>query len=44
MHSPGLEHFDVVFRTLRYVKGTSGRCLLFENKGHLHVEVFTDAD
>ena len=44
MHSPSSEHFDAVFRILRYLKGTPGRGLLFENKGHLRVEVFTDAD
>ena len=44
MHSPSSEHFDAVFRILRYLKGTPERGSLFENKCHLRLEVFTDAD
>ena len=44
MHSPNQGHFDVVYRILRYLKGTPGKEILYENKGHLQVEVFTDAD
>ena len=44
MHSPGQEHFDAVMRILRYLKGTPGKRLLFSNKGHLQVEVYTDAE
>ena len=44
MHSPRQDHFDVVYRILRYLKGTPGKGLLFEDRGHLEVEVYTDAD
>ncbi|XP_031263964.1 uncharacterized protein LOC116122206, partial [Pistacia vera] len=43
MYSPEKEHFDVVYRILRYLKGTLGKGLLFENCGYLQVEVYTDA-
>ncbi|XP_059654466.1 uncharacterized mitochondrial protein AtMg00810-like [Cornus florida] len=44
MHSPRREHFDAVYRILRYLKGTLGRGLLLKNRGHLQVEAYTDAD
>ena len=44
MHSPGQDHFDAVYRILRYLKGTPGKGLLFEDRGHLEVEVYTDDD
>ncbi|KAL6351421.1 hypothetical protein AAG906_035213 [Vitis piasezkii] len=44
MHGPGLEHFEVVYRILRYLKGTPGRGLLFKSQGHLQIEAYTDAD
>ena len=44
MHSPGQQHFDAVYRILRYLKGTPGKGLLFGNHGNLHVEIYTDAD
>ncbi|KAH9650552.1 protein kinase domain-containing protein [Citrus sinensis] len=44
MHSPGAEHFEAVYRILRYLKGTPGRGLMFKKHGHLQVEVYTDAD
>ena len=44
MHSPGQDHFDAVYRILRYLKGTPGKGLLFEDRSHLEVEVYTDAD
>ena len=44
MHSPRPEHFNVVYRILRYLKRTPGRGLLFRKHAHLQVEVYTDAD
>ena len=44
MHSPRQHHFDVVYRNLRYLKRTPGKGLLFEDRGHLEVEVYTDVD
>ncbi|XP_031288168.1 uncharacterized protein LOC116146860 [Pistacia vera] len=43
MHSPEKENSDVVYRILRYLKGTLGKCLLFENYGYLQDEAYTDA-
>ncbi|KAL5777605.1 hypothetical protein ACOSP7_010531 [Xanthoceras sorbifolium] len=44
MHSPGQEHFDAVYRILRYLKGSPGKGLIFKKYGHLQVEAYTDAD
>ncbi|XP_039018380.1 uncharacterized mitochondrial protein AtMg00810-like [Hibiscus syriacus] len=43
MHSPGQEHFEVAYRTLRYLKGTPGKGRI-KKFGHLQAEVYTDAD
>ena len=43
MHAPGSEHFEAVYKILRYLKGTPGRGLLFKSRGHLQIEACTDA-
>ena len=37
-------HWDVVIRILRYIKGTSGQGMLYEDKGHTQIVGYTDAD
>ena len=44
MHALSQQHFDVVYRILRYLKGSLGRGLLLKDCGHLQVEAFIDAD
>jgi hypothetical protein len=44
MHDPSVVHHKAVYQILRYLKGCLGRGLLFEKKGHMRVEVYTDAD
>ncbi|XP_022883114.1 uncharacterized protein LOC111399852 [Olea europaea var. sylvestris] len=44
MHSSGPEHFEAVYKFLRYLKGTPGKGLLFGGYGNLQVEIYTDAD
>ena len=44
MHALGLEHFEAVYRILRYLKGTPSRGLLFKSSGHLQIEAYTDSD
>ena len=41
MHVQGPTHFETVYRILRYLKGTLGK---FKNRGHLRVEIYTNAD
>ncbi|RVW85258.1 Retrovirus-related Pol polyprotein from transposon RE1 [Vitis vinifera] len=44
MHVLGPEHFEAVYRILRYLKGTPGKALLFKSRGHLQIETYTDAN
>lgn len=44
MHSPSEEHLDVVYRILRYLKGTVSRRLFFNKGSKRSVEAFIDVD
>ncbi|XP_021766145.1 uncharacterized protein LOC110730635 [Chenopodium quinoa] len=44
MHRPQKQHLEAVYRILRYLKGTPGKGVMYENHGHLDLHVFTDAD
>ena len=44
MHSPCEEHFEAVFRILRYLKATPGKGLFFGKNQQRGIEVYTDAD
>ena len=44
MHSPHEEHFQVVYKILRYLKKTPRKGLLFKKRDHMSVEAFTDAN
>ena len=44
MQSPCDSHWDVVIRILRYIKGTPGQGVLYENKGHTQIIGYCDAD
>ena len=44
MNSPGLEHFEAVYRIQRYLKGTPGTGLFFKSRGNLQIEAYIDAD
>ena len=44
LQSPYDNHWDVVVRILRYIKGTPGQGVLYENRGHTQVVRYSDAD
>ena len=44
LQSPCDSHWDAVVRILRYIKGSPGKGLLYENKGHTQVIGYCDAD
>ena len=44
MHSPRPEHFEVVYRILRYLKGTSGKGILFRKNEDQGIQGFVNAD
>ena len=44
LQSPCVSHWDVVVRILRYVKGTPGQGVLYENRGHTQVVGYSDID
>ena len=44
LQSPSDSHWDVVVHILGYIKGTSGQGVLYENRGHIQVVGYSDAD
>ena len=44
MHNPQKHHFEVVFRVLRYLKGTVGLGITFRKQGNLDLLIYTDSD
>jgi hypothetical protein len=44
MHDPRIGHMEVVYRILRYLKGTPRRGLWFKKNGHLNLEGYCDVD
>ena len=44
MSSPIVDNWAIVEHILCYLKGASGRCILYSDHGHNRVECFTDAD
>ena len=44
LQSPCDSHWDAVVRILRYIKGTPGQGMLYENKGHTQVVGYSDVD
>ncbi|KAJ9676113.1 hypothetical protein PVL29_024893 [Vitis rotundifolia] len=44
MHVPRPEHFEAVYKILRYLKRTPGRGLLLKSQGHLQIEAYIDTN
>jgi hypothetical protein len=44
MHDPRTGHMEIVYRILRYLKGTPGKGLWFRKNRHLNLEGYCDAD
>ena len=44
LKSPCDSHWDAAIRILRYVKGTPGQGVLYENRGHTQIVGYSDAD
>ena len=44
MSSPIVDHWVVIEHILSYLKGATGRGILYSNHGHNRLECFTDAD
>lgn len=43
MHAPIQDHLEAVYRVLRYLKGCSGKGILYKKRGHFRVEIYIDA-
>ena len=44
LQSPCDSHWDVVVCIIRYIKGTPGQRVLYENRGHTQVVSYSNAD
>nr|CAN63843.1 hypothetical protein VITISV_036670 [Vitis vinifera] len=44
LQSPCDNHWDAMIRILRYIKGTPGQGMLYEDRGHTQIVGYTDAD
>lgn len=44
MHSPKEAHLEVVYKILRYLKGSLGKGLFFKKRVNNGIKVLTDAD
>ena len=44
MSSPTVDHWVALEQILCYLKGASGRAILYNNHGHNRLECFTDVD
>ena len=44
LQSPCDSHWDVVVHILRFIKGTPGQRVLYENRGHTQVVGYNNAD
>ena len=44
LESPRTQHWTIVLRILRYLKGSPGQGLLYQNHGHMKIQGYTDAD
>ena len=44
LQSPCDSHWDAMIRILRYIKGTPGQGVLYENRGHTQIVGYYDAD
>lgn len=44
MHKPQSDHMEAALRIVRYLKGSPGKGILFQNHGHLEILGYTDAD
>ena len=44
LQSPCDNHWDAVIRILRYIKGTLGQGMLYENRGHTQIVGYIDVD
>ena len=44
MHRPQIQHMEVVYRILRYLKGTLEKGIVFQRNEHLDLQAYTEAD